>query len=275
MAELDLPMRILAVPHRAAVRGVLAFCSSVRLAPDRSPGCCQKPGARLALLTHAVGNGLERSAIAASDPAPAAFSAIVSRFQIPPQYILSFLRGLDDDARVVRYATWQALLGHCRAIGGSLAAVLGCVLGLTHSDAAERLADLGAAIRLTDILGSISGDRDRGLIYLPLDDFVRFGCGQDALSHSTVSPQLRNVIAEQVGRAAALYRSGADGIRWIATERSRLAVALVAVASASRLRQIIRRPTERCGPTHPTLRHLPLAWRIATRRDRPLPAFTP
>ena len=145
------------------------------------------------------------------------------------------------------------------------------VLGLTHSGAREQAIELGVAMQLTNILRGIKKDVERGRIYLPLEDMIRFGYSERDLAGEVVNDNLRGLMRFEIERARALYRSGAEGICWLAGDGSRLAAATTAVLHAGILDAMERREYNVFrGPTGlnigQKLRRLPAAWRLGRRQ---------
>jgi len=80
----------------------------------------------------------------------------------------------------VTYRTFDDLLHYCRCVAGSIGRLSLGVFGTTDPEEAVPLADsLGVALQLTNILRDIREDYASGRIYLPAEDFDRFGCVLD------------------------------------------------------------------------------------------------
>jgi phytoene synthase len=208
-----------------------------------------------------------------------AVSVAVRRYEIPPQNFLDLAEGQRRDLGVRRYATWAALEKHCQGVAGTVGLILCGVLGLKNSGAAQQAASLGSALRLASILRDLKRDWDRGRLYLPLEDLVRFGYSEKDLGRALVNDAFVSLMKFEIARARELYRVGAEGICWLADEGSRLMVSLLAVTRAGILDAIERRGFDVLGgrrvelSTAQMLRRLPAAWRLARRmHDRPLPA---
>jgi phytoene synthase len=207
-----------------------------------------------------------------------AFERTARRYEIPQQYFLELAEGLRSDLNTLRYATWNSLEKHCRGTGGVIALVVCAVMGLTNSGAAAQAVSMGNGIRLTHILRDIGQDWDRGHVYLPLEDLVRFGYREKDLAARIVNDAFVKLMRFEVGLARQLLRFGAEGICWLGDEGSRL------TASAAVLHHIgILDAIERQGydvfkrrpgiSTAQKFRQLSAAWRLARRgHDEPLPA---
>jgi phytoene synthase len=152
-----------------------------------------------------------------------------------------------------------------------MALALSAVFGVQHSGAGEYALKLATAMRLTTILLDLKADRDRGVIYLPLEDLARFRYGERDLAGGVVNDPFRNLIKFEIGRARELFRDGAEGLCWLGDDGSRLTVSALAATSAGLLDAIerqgcdvfTRRPALSAGQK---LRRLPLAWSLSRRR---------
>jgi phytoene synthase len=200
----------------------------------------------------------------------AAMAHTVIRYEIPRQYFLDWAEGCRMDRMIRRYATWSSLQKYCYHTGGVMALVMSCILGVQHSDGAKFAVSLGNAIRLTRILTDLKPDSDRGRIYLPLEDMARFGYSERDLSGAVINPAFQELMKFEIIRARELYRSGAEGICWLADDGSRAATAVIAVQTASALRAIERfeynvfQNSAHTGIAR-TLLYLPKAWQLARR----------
>ncbi|HEY8666826.1 MAG TPA: squalene/phytoene synthase family protein [Tepidisphaeraceae bacterium] len=231
---------------RQAVYALMAFAELTREAMEKScesaPGepapaggsCCSTSGIDELLATFAgrieqmQAGALKLPAVAQRDASQhvlAALAETVRRCQIPAQYLIDFAAGFRVDAANRRYATWSRLEKYCWQHGGSLGMALAGILGVTHSDAANKLGRLAVAMQFTRLLVRIKSDWQRDHIYLPLEDLARFGYSERELGEGTTDARYRKLMEFEVQRARELYREGAQAILWLAGDGSRLMVA--------------------------------------------------
>jgi len=112
------------------------------------------------------------------------------------------------DQRVSRYQSWDQLRGYCRLSADPVGEL---VLGVF--DAADprrvQLSDsICTGLQLVEHLQDVVEDRDRGRVYLPLEDLARFGAGEQDLAAPSAGPELRRAVAYEVARARALLWGG-------------------------------------------------------------------
>ncbi|MEN3269805.1 squalene/phytoene synthase family protein [Pseudonocardia sp.] len=133
-----------------------------------------------------------------------------------------------QDQRVMRYRTWDELLGYCtlsaEPIGRLVLAAF--EVAAPPGGVVERGADqVSTALQLLEHWQDVAEDRDRGRVYLPAEDLDSFGipCSWDVAGAATgqpgvvegdlraasSSPALRRLIAHETARAMALLDEGA------------------------------------------------------------------
>jgi 15-cis-phytoene synthase len=111
------------------------------------------------------------------DPVLIALADAAGRFDIPLAAFGELIDGCEADVRGVTYRTFDDLLHYCRCVAGSIGRLSLGVFGTSQPETAVPLADsLGVALQLTNILRDIREDYASGRVYLPAEDFERFGC---------------------------------------------------------------------------------------------------
>ena len=114
---------------------------------------------------------------AAGDLVLVALADAANRFDIPLAAFGELIDGCEADVRGTTYRTFDDLLHYCRCVAGSIGRLSLGVFGTADVATAAPLADaLGVALQLTNILRDIREDYLGGRIYLPAEDFERFGC---------------------------------------------------------------------------------------------------
>jgi phytoene synthase len=171
-------IRLLPPAKRQALAAVYAFARRV---DDIGDGTLPAPEklvkleeARTALSALVAGSPDE------SDDVLVALADAATRFDIPLPAFGELIDGCADDVRGVTYYTFDDLLHYCRCVAGSIGRLSLGVFGTADPEQAVPLADsLGVALQLTNILRDIREDYASGRVYLPAEDFERFGCALD------------------------------------------------------------------------------------------------
>src|SRR6516165_6907769 len=175
-------IRLLPPAKRQALAAVYAFARRIDdigdgdlPAPDKLAALAQSRASVTALRDAAgrpaSGNG------AGPDLVLIALADAAGRFDIPLAAFGELIDGCEADVRGASYRTFEDLLHYCRCVAGSIGRLSLGVFGTDDVATAAPLADaLGVALQLTNILRDIREDYLGGRIYLPAEDFERFGC---------------------------------------------------------------------------------------------------
>lgn len=108
-------------------------------------------------------------------PILAPLSSVVRRFNIPKQYFLTLLDGMEMDLVRNRYATFDDLREYCYRVASVVGLICIEIFGYQYEETKEYAVNLGIALQLTNILRDIRSDSHRGRIYLPQEDLQTFG----------------------------------------------------------------------------------------------------
>jgi phytoene synthase len=138
-----------------------------------------------------------------------ALADAANRFDIPLAAFGELIDGCEADVRGTTYRTFDDLLHYCRCVAGSIGRLSLGVFGTADVATAAPLADaLGVALQLTNILRDIREDYLGGRIYLPAEDFERFGC---SLDNGALGPGSPEHGASQHGAGASQHGAGQHG----------------------------------------------------------------
>ncbi len=164
------------------------------------------------------------------------FVVIAKRYEIPLEYPLDLLRGVQMDIQNTRYQNFDELYVFCYRVAAVVGLMMTHILGCDDKEAFLYAEKLGVAMQLTNILRDVQEDKDLGRIYLPLDELRGFGCSEKNIIHERMTPAFRELMQFQVKRAHSYYDAAADGIPMLALDSQ------FAIYSASRIyRGILKR----------------------------------
>jgi phytoene synthase len=112
---------------------------------------------------------------AAADPVLIAIADAKARFDVPISSLIDLIDGVQMDALGESFESFDELLLYCRRVAGSIGRLSLAIFGAREREAAGALADdLGVAMQLTNILRDIREDAERGRIYIPREDLIRY-----------------------------------------------------------------------------------------------------
>jgi phytoene synthase len=205
-------IRLLPLPKRQALAAVYAFARRVDdigdgdlPGPDKLAALARARASVTALRDGAgppaSGNG------AGPDLVLVALADAAGRFDIPLAAFGELIDGCEADVRGTSYRTFEDLLHYCRCVAGSIGRLSLGVFGTADVATAAPLADaLGVALQLTNILRDIREDYQDGRVYLPAEDFERFGCS--LASGPADRGKLAELVRFEAQRATTWYARG-------------------------------------------------------------------
>jgi phytoene synthase len=139
----------------------------------------------------------------------------VQKYSIPLNYFDAFMKSMEMDLTVTRYANYEELMTY---VYGS-AVVIGLemlpILGYSDPRAIEAATALGRAFQLANFIRDIGEDIDRGRIYMPLDELARFGVSEEMLLKRQMTPEIVEAIKFQIARVRDLQAIAEAGIQYL------------------------------------------------------------
>lgn len=183
----------------------------------------------------------------ADTPETRALAELARRHPLPRASLLEFCRAMRHDIARASIADEASFGRYCQQAGGAVGVVLARMLGTTHTGGESRMATLGRAMQVTNILRDIDEDLAHGRVYIARSAIERFGFP---------APGAREeLLREYIARADALYEQGAGAIPLLRSGRR-------AMALAARLYREILRQLERDGFGRTPGRAVVPAWRV-------------
>jgi squalene synthase HpnC len=160
-------------------RHLLAVYGFARLADDLGD---ELTGDRLAAL-----DWLERevdSAYAgkARHPLLARLQTTLAECALPREPLVRLIDANRLDQRTGRYQTWEQLQGYCELSANPVGELVLHVFGLASPERITLSNRVCTALQLAEHLQDLGEDIERGRMYLPEEDLVRFGCSQEQLA---------------------------------------------------------------------------------------------
>jgi squalene synthase HpnC len=114
----------------------------------------------------------------------------------------------EQDQVKTRYGTRTELLDYCRRsadpVGRIVLALEGC-----HDAELVRMSDaICSGLQLVNFWQDITRDRIAGRIYIPHDDMLRHGVGEEMLAGASACPEVRSLLEDEVAWARQLFDAG-------------------------------------------------------------------
>ena len=142
-----------------------------------------------------------------------AFTHVMREYPIDPADLHHMLDGQLADLSVHRYETFDELYGYCYNVASTVGLVCVAVWGWrdeVDGDEVRRLAEKrGIALQLTNMLRDIREDAGMGRVYLPGEDFERFGVKVSDVAAGHGDAAFDRFMAFQIERARSFYSESA------------------------------------------------------------------
>jgi 15-cis-phytoene synthase len=162
----------------------------------------------------------------------------------------AFFASMAMDLKVTDYADYDELLtymeGSAAVIGTMVLPILAAPEhhrepqpAVVPAGVREAARQLGLAFQLTNFIRDVAEDLRSGRVYLPAADLERFGVRRADLAAPSASPAVRRLIAFEIDRARAHYRSAAPGVAAL-PPRSRRCVRLASTVYGGILNRVER-----------------------------------
>jgi phytoene synthase len=137
-----------------------------------------------------------------------AFLDTVDRYKIPHQYFFDMITGVSSDLEPRRIQTFEELYGYCYHVASVVGLTIIHIFGFDDppgqpGKTLELAEKCGIAFQLTNIIRDVREDAGKQRVYLPAEDFARFGVSAD-----TFEPQEKflEMMRFEGDRAQAYYR---------------------------------------------------------------------
>ena len=206
---------VLPADKREAIGIVWDFCRAVDDAVDEAgAGDAAAEVERWRGEVSAVFNGG-----APQTPQGLALAPLVAKFNLPQPAFHALVDGVAMDIGARRYETFADLYEYCIRVASAVGLMCLEIFGYQDRRARDYAIDLGVALQLTNILRDVPEDLGRGRVYIPLEDFRRFGCTEQDLGNEVAqrgrgvqSPAVKALLRHQGERAREYYARAAAAL---------------------------------------------------------------
>jgi phytoene synthase len=111
----------------------------------------------------------------AGHPLWPAFVDAVERYKIPHRYFFDMIAGVSSDLEPRCVQTFAELYEYCYHVASVVGLTIIHIFGFDDPKALELAEKCGIAFQLTNILRDVREDYEKDRVYIPAEDFVRFG----------------------------------------------------------------------------------------------------
>lgn len=158
------------------------------------------------------------------DPVIAALAPTVAAAHLPADPFLALIEANRRDQRIVRYESFDDLLGYCALSANPVGELVLRLFGSLNAQTKEWSDRICSGLQLAEHWQDIAEDMEAGRVYLPQEDLRRFGVFEFELEGDEASEPFRRMMAFEVARARSMLEEGLPLIGQLAGP-ARLAVA--------------------------------------------------
>lgn len=154
------------------------------------------------------------------DPVMRAYVDTAIACDIPRETMLAYFRAMQEDLTITRFPTFESLMhymaGSAIPVGRAMTHILGVQKPHTIGDALPAADALSIAMQLSNFWRDIGEDyRDRGRIYLPLEDMQRFGVSEDDIAAGRITDNFVRLLEFEFARTEAYYAQARVGVHML------------------------------------------------------------
>jgi len=110
-----------------------------------------------------------------------AFVDAVERYKIPHRYFFDMITGVSSDLEPRCIQTFDELYDYCYHVASVVGLTIIHIFGFDDPQALDLAEKCGIAFQLTNILRDVREDYEKDRVYIPAEDFRRFGVSQVTL----------------------------------------------------------------------------------------------
>ena len=148
-------------------------------------------------------------------PVFVALRETVREFDIPQHEFSDLLRAFRQDQIVTRYPRFSDLLGYCQNSANPVGHLVLYLCGYRDAER-QKLSDYTCtALQLANFWQDVGVDYSKGRIYLPLEDFAKFGFSETDLSQGRATPEFLAMMKFEVERAREWFQRGLPLIKQV------------------------------------------------------------
>ena len=131
---------------------------------------------------------------------------IINKFAIPVEPFYDLIEGMEMDLKKNRYKTFEELYDYCYRAAATVGLMSVEVFGYRNKNTKEFAVNLGIAMQLTNILRDVKKDAERGRIYIPEEDLIRFGYNENDLLDYKYNNSFIDLMKFESNRAKEYYK---------------------------------------------------------------------
>ncbi|HVU39033.1 MAG TPA: squalene synthase HpnC [Opitutales bacterium] len=205
------------VPRRLqpAVAAVYAFA---RTADDIADEGVDRPGGPILSIDERLTRLRDfEQALLADNPAKSPpewewiFTAVADtrkQYDVPASLFQDLLSAFTQDVTVKRYATFADVLDYCRRSANPVGRLVLLLHGFRDETRFAQSDAICTALQLANFWQDVAVDWKKGRVYVPQEDWAKFGVTEQDFATAAASPGFRACLKDQVARTYLLFAQG-------------------------------------------------------------------
>lgn len=137
-------------------------------------------------------------------------SKIINKYTIPVEPFYDLIEGMEMDLEKNRYKTFEELYDYCYCAAATVGLMSIEIFGYRNKNTKEFAVNLGIAMQLTNIIRDVKKDAERGRIYIPEEDLMRFGYEENDLLDFKYNDSFVELMKFEGNRAKRYYEKADD-----------------------------------------------------------------
>lgn len=188
--------------QRQAMTALYAYCREVDDVVDK---CTDKSVASYKLNwwreeIHSLFHGTP------NHPVTIALKAAIANYPLQEKYFMELIAGMEMDLHNNQYASFNELSLYCYRAAGVVGLLTIEILGYSGANTTQYAQNLGLSLQLINILRDVKEDAQRGRIYIPQEELVKFGVTKEMLLGNKNNAETLALFKFQADRAQDYYK---------------------------------------------------------------------
>lgn len=135
--------------------------------------------------------------------------------QLNPVHFLNLLKAFEQDLFKKEYETFDELLSYCENSANPVGRII-LELNNIRDEKLNLLSDrICTALQLTNFWQDVKIDLKKGRIYIPQEDFNKFGVDKSSLFEEQINDNLRQIIEFELERTEQLFKEGSKILNYL------------------------------------------------------------
>lgn len=151
----------------------------------------------------------------ASHPVYVALQQTVERRRLPREPFDDLITAFEQDQRVHRYESFDALYGYCRYSANPVGRLVLHLCGYFDNGLLGFSDATCTALQLANFWQDVAVDLEKGRIYIPLELLRKHGCREEDILARRFTPEFAAVMREAIGRTRELFDEGLPLVRHV------------------------------------------------------------